>query len=78
MTVRVITSTESEDRKTVNVIADSPKGKNKDAAWELVKFLSSPAFANEFGAHYGEQVRKDHGLFVDAFREGRIGGVSAT
>ncbi len=36
------------------------KGKNKDAAWELVKFLSSPAFANEFGAHYGwAPVRKD-------------------
>ena len=36
------------------------KGKNKDAAWELVKFLSSPAFANEFGAHYGwAPVRSD-------------------
>ncbi len=36
------------------------KGKNKNAAWELVKFLSSPAFANEFGAHYGwAPVRSD-------------------
>ena len=36
------------------------KGENKDAAWELVKFLSSPAFANEFGAHYGwAPVRRD-------------------
>jgi multiple sugar transport system substrate-binding protein len=36
------------------------KGKNRDAAWELVKFLSSPAFANEFGAHYGwAPVRSD-------------------
>ena len=36
------------------------KSKNQDAAWELVKFLSSPAFANEFGAHYGwAPVRKD-------------------
>ena len=36
------------------------KGKNKDAAWELVKFLSSPAFANAFGAHYGwAPVRSD-------------------
>jgi multiple sugar transport system substrate-binding protein len=36
------------------------KGKNKDAAWELVKFLSSPAFANSFGAHYGwSPVRSD-------------------
>jgi multiple sugar transport system substrate-binding protein len=36
------------------------KSKNKAAAWELVKFLSSPAFANEFGAHYGwAPVRSD-------------------
>lgn len=36
------------------------KAKNKPAAWELVKFLSSPAFANEFGAHYGwAPVRSD-------------------
>ncbi len=36
------------------------KGKNKDAAWELTKYLSSPAFANEFGAHYGwAPVRSD-------------------
>jgi multiple sugar transport system substrate-binding protein len=36
------------------------KGKNKEASWELVKFLSSPAFANEFGAHYGwAPVRSD-------------------
>jgi len=36
------------------------KSKNQGAAWELVKFLSSPAFANEFGAHYGwAPVRSD-------------------
>ena len=36
------------------------KSKNQDAAWELTKFLSSPAFANEFGAHYGwAPVRSD-------------------
>jgi ABC-type glycerol-3-phosphate transport system substrate-binding protein len=36
------------------------KAKNQEAAWELVKFLSSPAFANEFGAHYGwAPVRSD-------------------
>ena len=36
------------------------KSKNQAAAWELVKFLSSPAFANEFGAHYGwAPVRND-------------------
>jgi ABC-type glycerol-3-phosphate transport system substrate-binding protein len=36
------------------------KSANKSAAWELVKFLSSPAFANPFGAHYGwAPVRSD-------------------
>jgi multiple sugar transport system substrate-binding protein len=36
------------------------KSPNQDAAWELVKFLSSPAFANSFGAHYGwAPVRSD-------------------
>jgi ABC-type glycerol-3-phosphate transport system substrate-binding protein len=36
------------------------KGQNQDAAWELTKYLSSPAFANEFGAHYGwAPVRSD-------------------
>ena len=38
----------------------SAKSKNQAAAWALVKFLSSPAFANEFGAHYGwAPVRSD-------------------
>jgi uncharacterized protein (DUF2252 family) len=32
----------------------------------------------DWGVDYAERVRKDHALFVDAFREGRIGGVSAT
>ena len=31
----------------------------------------------EFGLGYAERVRKDHALFVDAFRSGRI-GVAAT
>ena len=31
-----------------------------------------------FGVEYAWQVREDHALFVDAFREGEIGGVSAT
>jgi ABC-type glycerol-3-phosphate transport system substrate-binding protein len=36
------------------------KSPNQGAAWELVKFLSSPAFANGFGAHYGwAPVRSD-------------------
>ena len=32
----------------------------------------------DFGIDYALRVRRDHELFVDAFREGRIGGVSAT
>ena len=32
---------------------------------------------SEFALGYASQVREDHALFVDAFREGRIGGVSA-
>jgi ABC-type glycerol-3-phosphate transport system substrate-binding protein len=36
------------------------KSKNKDAAWELIKFLASDAFAGEFGVHYGwAPVRSD-------------------
>ncbi len=32
----------------------------------------------DFAIDYADSVRKDHALFVAAFREGRIGGVSAT
>ena len=32
----------------------------------------------DFAVSYADRVRSDHALFVDAFREGRIGGVSAT
>jgi uncharacterized protein (DUF2252 family) len=32
----------------------------------------------DFGIDYAKHVRGDHALFVEAFREGRIGGVSAT
>ena len=36
------------------------KSANQAAAWELIKFLSSPAFAGPFGAHYGwAPVRSD-------------------
>ena len=36
------------------------KSSNQAAAWELIKFLSSPAFASPFGAHYGwAPVRSD-------------------
>ncbi len=32
----------------------------------------------DFAVDYARTVREDHALFVDAFREGRVGGVSAT
>ncbi len=32
----------------------------------------------DFGVSYAIEARRDHSLFVDAFREGRIGGVAAT
>jgi uncharacterized protein (DUF2252 family) len=32
----------------------------------------------DFAVDYAKRTRTDHALFVDAFREGRIGGVSAT
>jgi multiple sugar transport system substrate-binding protein len=36
------------------------KSANQAAAWELIQFLSSPAFAGPFGAHYGwAPVRTD-------------------
>ena len=31
----------------------------------------------DFGIDYAAQVRADHALFVEAFREGRIGRVAA-
>ena len=34
-----------------------------------------PAELAEFGARYGEQVREDHRLFVDAFRNGDVPGL---
>ena len=32
----------------------------------------------EFALSYATKARRDHSLFVDAFREGEIGGVTAT
>ena len=62
-----------------------------DSAQDLVTFQTEEAIAgviqgrddefveevSEFALGYASQVREDHALFVDAFREGRIGGVSA-
>ena len=65
---------------------------DEDSDQDLVKFQTEEAICavvegrrrelvsdlTEFGVEYANRVRADHALFVDAFREGRIGGVSAT
>jgi uncharacterized protein (DUF2252 family) len=70
----------------VHCVADS------DADHSLVDFQTEDAitqvvggredefvgWVTEFAHSYAAQVREDHALFVDAFREGRIPGVSAT
>jgi uncharacterized protein (DUF2252 family) len=62
-----------------------------DSAQDLVTFQTEEAIAGVlegrddefveeitgFALDYAAQVREDHALFVDAFREGRIGGISA-
>jgi uncharacterized protein (DUF2252 family) len=49
-------------------IAEALKGRRKELIADVV----------EFGISYAERARRDHALFVSAFREGEIGGVSAT
>src|SRR3954451_16118943 len=65
---------------------------DEDSDQDLVKFQTEEAICTmlegrrrafvedltEFALDYSTSVRKDHELFVDAFREARIGGVSAT
>jgi len=48
-------------------IVDSLKGRRRDFTEHIV----------DFGLSYAERVRRDHALFVDAFRSGGI-GVAAT
>jgi uncharacterized protein (DUF2252 family) len=64
---------------------------DEDSEQSLVEFSTEEAIAGvigedesrfvddlvEFGATYADRVRKDHALFVDAFRSGSIGGVTA-
>ena len=63
-----------------------------DSAHDLVDFQTEDAIVEvigsreddfvsdmvDFGLEYGERARDDHRLFVDAFRENRIRGVTAT
>ncbi len=65
---------------------------DEDSEQDLVHFQVEEAIAEvlegrrgeftedlvEFGIDYARTTRKDHSLFVEAFREGRIGGVAAT
>ncbi|HSE69174.1 MAG TPA: DUF2252 domain-containing protein [Nocardioidaceae bacterium] len=65
---------------------------DEDSEQDLVDFQVEEAIAEvlegrrreftehvvQFGIDYALTAREDHSLFVDAFREGRIGGVAAT
>jgi uncharacterized protein (DUF2252 family) len=65
---------------------------DEDSDHDLVEFQVEEAIATvlegrrkqftqdivDFGVDYADRVRDDHALFVAAFREGEIGGVSAT
>jgi uncharacterized protein (DUF2252 family) len=54
--------------QTEEAIRDVLAGRRKEFVADLT----------DFAIDYAVTVRKDHALFVDAFREGRIGGVTAT
>ncbi len=56
------------DFQTEHAIAEAVRGRRRELVEDIVSF----------GLDYAAQVRRDHSLFVDAFRESRIGGVSAT
>ena len=49
-------------------IAEALQGRRREFTADLV----------DFGIDYASTTRQDHGLFVEAFRQGRIGGVAAT
>ena len=65
---------------------------DEDSDQDLVKFQTEEAIVTvlegrrqefvadltDFAVNYSDRVRKDHALFVEAFREGLISGVSAT
>jgi len=53
--------------QTEDVIAAAVEGRREEFVEDIVGF----------GRDYAAQVRRDHALFVDAFRENRIGGVTA-
>jgi uncharacterized protein (DUF2252 family) len=56
------------DFQTEDAIVAVVEGRRKEFVADLTDFAVS----------YAQKVRTDHALFVEAFREGRIGGVTAT
>jgi uncharacterized protein (DUF2252 family) len=56
------------DFQVEEAIAEALRGRRRELTADVV----------EFGISYAERARRDHALFVSAFREGEIGGVSAT
>jgi len=56
------------DFQVEEAIAGALEGRRREFTDDLV----------EFGIDYALMTRRDHGLFVDAFRQGQIGGVAAT
>jgi uncharacterized protein (DUF2252 family) len=56
------------DFQVEEAIATALEGRRKEFTADVV----------EFGLDYAGRVRRDHALFVSAFREGEIGGVAAT
>ena len=66
-------SDEDSDQTLVDFqVEDAVAASVESRRRELVSWVT------DFGVGYAEQVREDHALFVEAFRGGRIGGVSAT
>ncbi len=56
------------DFQVEEAIAEALEGRREELTADVV----------DFGLSYAARVRRDHSLFVSAFREGEIGGVSAT
>ena len=56
------------DFQTEDAIVAVVEGRRKEFVADLT----------DFAVAYAQKVRTDHALFVEAFREGRIGGVTAT
>ncbi len=56
------------DFQVEEAVAELLEGRRKEFAEDMV----------QFGIDYAARARRDHALFVDAFREGEIGGLAAT